>query len=307
MSTFGMRGADLRSFMQVARQYQVILLVRHSNEDSLQYIGRPGFYPKPIVIKAKTADLSPPATILLAQGVRRRRQYDVAGLVVHPGFHPAAYHANKLAKARVCWEQTMAVLSPTMCNTPVRPDALAQWGVERRGVKAPRWSWRIDVDPNSATFGCIQLKSARMAWSCIHGDYDLKDVIVLGQETDNRSAVRKIDGVKNCVPLLEGMEFKTLRDALNRAIGAEMVQHGAEAQFAWHGDEGITVVYPNWEYKVLADAVTVQGWYRDLGRKLLAKTGKDYLSDRTRMFHAGANGLYAPGQLPPGMKLSDLP
>ena len=28
-------------------------------------------------------------------------------------------------------------------------------------------------------------------------------------------------------------------------MGVEMVQHGSEAQFAWHGDEPITVAFPD--------------------------------------------------------------
>ena len=33
----GMRGKDLQKFLMVARDFQVILLVRHTNADSLTY------------------------------------------------------------------------------------------------------------------------------------------------------------------------------------------------------------------------------------------------------------------------------
>lgn len=309
MSGLGMRAIDVRGFMQVADLYQVIILVRQTNEASLPYIGRKGFYPKPIIIKAKTADVDPPVTTIFDRGVKRR-EYHIAGLVIHPGFHPTAYRGDKFAKAKDCWEQTIKKLAPEMCNRPVspdKPDSLIPWGVVRRGAhKAWHWKWRVDIDQSSSTFGCIQLKTKGMSWSCIHGDYDLKDVIVLGQERDNRSSYRKIDGVKNSIPLLKGMEFETIRKALNEKVGCEMVQHGAEAQFAWHGDEGVTVIYPDWRHKVLLSASTVQGWYQDLGRRVLAKTGKDYLHDRTRMFHYGPDGLHAPGEIPPGVSVSDL-
>jgi len=39
----GMRGKDVRSFLQVARQFQVIILVRHTNEISLKYVTKSGF------------------------------------------------------------------------------------------------------------------------------------------------------------------------------------------------------------------------------------------------------------------------
>jgi hypothetical protein len=129
-------------------------------------------------------------------------------------------------------------------------------------------------------------------------DYDLKDVIVLGRETDNRRAEGKIDGVKNFTPVLYEQEYETIREKLNSLIGADMVQHGAEAQFAWHGDEPITVAFPNWTHLILYDAVTVQGWYLNLNREVLASMGIDYRRDRSRMFHFGPNGLFAPGALP---------
>ena len=83
-------------------------------------------------------------------------------------------------------------------------------------------------------------------------------------------------------------------------MGVEMVQHGAEAQFAWHGDEPITVAFPNWTHLLLHDAVTVQGWYNNLNRAVLAKTGIDYQKDRSRMWHFGPNGIFAPGAIPSG-------
>ena len=55
-----------------------------------------------------------------------------------------------------------------------------------------------------------------------------------------------------------------------------------------HGDYDLKVV----------DAMTVQAWYRDLNRSVLAKKGHDYLQDRSRMFHFGPNGIFGPGKLP---------
>lgn len=300
-TTFGMRGKDLRSFMQVARQFNVTILVRHTNDDSLKYIGERGFYPKPAAVKAKTADFNPPGVTRLVDGVKRAKTYDIAGLVVHPGFQPNAYRAAKLAKAQDCWDHTMETLSPTLQTKKVdlnRPDTWSLWGVERRGVNAPRWSWRVDVDPDSDRFGCLQLKTGTMPWSYIHGDYDLKDVIVLGSEQDNRRNEGKIDGVKNFTPLLRGLEFERIQHELNGRMGIDMVQHGAEAQFAWHGDEPITVAYPDWRHLVLLSAETVQSWYMQLNREVLAAKGHDYLRDSSRAFHFGPNGMFKPGFMP---------
>lgn len=297
----GMRGKDLQKFLMVARDMNVTILVRHTNDDSLQYVQRDGYYPKPAVVKAKTADMNPAAVTRLVNGRKQVKRYQVAGLVVHPGFQPTCYRGAKIDKALDCWKHTMETLSPSLVAVKVdldKPDTWAIWGVERRGALAERWSWRVDIDPDSPHFGCLQLKNPGMGWCYIHGDYDLKDVIVQGRERDNRRNEGKIDGVKNFTPVLHELEFTRVQKALNDLMGVEMVQHGAEAQFAWHGDEPITVAFPNWTYLLLHDAVTVQGWYQSLNRDVLASKGIDYQKDRSRMFHFGDNGIFAPGAIP---------
>lgn len=297
----GMRGKDLQKFLMVARDFNVILLVRHTNADSLQYVGRPGYYPKPAVVKAKTADVNPPPQVALVNGRQATRTYEVAGLVVHPGFQPHCFVGAKMQKATSCWEQTMEVLSPTLAKTSVdltKPDSWSIWSVERTGVNASRWKWRVDVNPASPHFGALQLKLGGGVWSYIHGDYDLKDVIVHGHETDNRKHSGTIDGVKNYTPMLVDLQFERVRTALNNLMGVDMVQHGAEAQFAWHGDEPITVAFPDFTHLLLYDAMTVQAWYEKLNRQVLAQVGTDYLRDRSRMFHFGPKGLFAPGKTP---------
>jgi hypothetical protein len=295
----GMRGKDLQKFLMVARDHNVIILVRHTNEAALKYIGQPGFYPKPAVCKAKTAHDNPRPI-----GATTLRRYDIAGLVVHPAFHPTCYEGAKLAKAQKYWDDTMKVLSPTMVHRHVDPydkQSSAPWGVERHGVgAASRWSWRVDIDPNSQRFGCLQLKSRDVGWSYIHGDYDLKDVIVEGWRETNITHKKKIDGVPNNVPFLFTVPFEVIQAKLNALIGADMVQHGAEAQFAWHGDEPITVAYPDWTHQLLYDAVTVQSWYTAQNRKVHAKMGPDtnWVGMRSRMFHFGPNGMFAPGAQP---------
>jgi hypothetical protein len=296
----GMRGKDLQKFLMVARTHNVIILVRHTNEDSLGYIGQPGFYPKPAAVKAKTADTNPPPTIGLVRGVKTRTSYQVAGLVVHPGFQPGCYRGAKIEKAQDAWLHTLETLAPHM-NVKVdlqKPDTWSIWGVERTAVRAPRWKWRVDINPESPRFGCLQLRKGNDGWCYIHGDYDLKDVIVPGSETDNRRNEGQLFGVKNFTPLLPNVEYERVRTALNQLIGADMVQHGAEAQFAWHGDEPITVAFPDWTFVVLTDAVTVQRWYETRNREVLAKTGHDYVADRSRWFSFGPQGMFAPGAMP---------
>ena len=295
-----MRGKDLQKFLMVAREKNVILLVRHTNADSLRYVGVAGYYPKPALVKGKTADIDPPPVTRSVNGRMVNQTYNIAGLVVHPGMHPQAYKASKLQKAMDAWEDGMHYLAGTMptAGDPLQPETWAAWGVGRNALCSAQWRWRVDVDPASKHYGCMQLSQAGGNWSYIHGDYDLKDVIVPGSETDNRRNEGKLFGVKNFTPLLTNVEFEGIRTRLNQLIGSDMVQHGAEAQFAWHGDEPITVAFPDWRFLVLSDASTVQRWYQDLNRSVLAKTGHDYLRDRSRMFHFGPQGMFAPGATP---------
>lgn len=299
----GMRAKDLQKFLIVARDFQVILLVRHTNGDSLPYVGLAGYYPKPALVKAKTADFDPPSSSRSVAGRLVRQAYRIAGLVVHPGMHPAAYKPAKLGKAMDCWTQGMHLLAgarPPKGGDPRDPSSWAAWGVGRSAQCSADWRWRVDVDPASPHYGCLQLSHARqgVGWSYIHGDYDLKDVIVPGQESHNQRAEGKVDGVKNFTPLLPERDFERVRERLNQLIGTPMVQHGAEAQFAWHGDEPITVAFPDATHLLLTDAMTVQRWYLDRNRAVLAATGHDYLRDRSRMFHFGPQGMFAPGALP---------
>ncbi len=124
----------------------------------------------------------------------------------------------------------------------------------------------------------------------------------MGRETFNQRQEGKVQGAKNYTPLLPGLEFETIRKALNDAIGVDMVQHGAEAQFAWHGDEPITVISPEgpqMKFEVLGNAEAVQRWYMDRNREVIAKKGKDYIGDRSRWFWFGDHGnLFTPGNGP---------
>ena len=58
--SIGMRRSDLKVLMDVVDDYALIILVRHTNEASLPYIGLRGqrnYFPKPLLVKAKTASI----------------------------------------------------------------------------------------------------------------------------------------------------------------------------------------------------------------------------------------------------------
>jgi hypothetical protein len=87
-----MRPQDKILFLDAARRFQAWILLRRTNVNSLKYIGSPGYMPKRIDCKAKTADLdiSP---------------YVLAGLVVDPTIHPKAFKPSKMQAAKDEWKK----------------------------------------------------------------------------------------------------------------------------------------------------------------------------------------------------------
>jgi len=112
-----MRPQDKQCFLEAARKFQVWILVRRTNVASLPYIGRPGYVPKRIDCKAKTADLDVPP-------------YKLAGLVVDPNTQPRAFRPEKLAKAKEFWTSMKNSIGTT---------------------------YQIDSNPDSKHCGCLQL------------------------------------------------------------------------------------------------------------------------------------------------------
>ena len=115
-----MRSQDKAIFLEAARQFQVWILVRRTNRASLEYVGRPGYTPKRIDCKAKTADID-------------IAPYRLAGLVVDPGTHPKAFKPGKTAKAADCW----AAMKPLLGRV-----------------------YKVDTDTKSKHYGCLQLQGS---------------------------------------------------------------------------------------------------------------------------------------------------
>ena len=134
----GIRSEDKSVFAQVAGQMKVWILVRGTNKASLQFIGKPGYWPKPVECKAKTADQG---------GVK-------AGLVVSPIVDKHAFSERRAKKAKDAWDEFMTMK-----------------GVMRDASSGLPMGYTIEMtDP--AYKGCI-----RKDGHLLHGDYDLYDVV----------------------------------------------------------------------------------------------------------------------------------
>jgi hypothetical protein len=93
-----MKATDIkRVFLDAASHFQVWILVRRTNPSSFEYIGKPGFVPKPINCKAKTAD-------------KDLGRYKLAGLVIDPTDREDAFKPERFRDALKCWEDTRELI-----------------------------------------------------------------------------------------------------------------------------------------------------------------------------------------------------
>jgi hypothetical protein len=152
-------------------------------------------------------------------------QGNSAGLVVDPGENPKAFSDCRRAKAEK-WIGTLP----------------SHYTVER--------------DKDSPFHGCVQLGGKR-----IHGDYDLKGIVLPGQEKRILTLVTELLGQD----ARRGPKFYDVQKFVNNAIGKPMVQHGAEDEYLDHSkdlDENIFVFFPEErDPKVLHGPAETKAWY----------------------------------------------
>ena len=212
------RPQDQRVFAQAAQKFCLWILVRRTNPASLKYIGKPGYTPKPIDCKAKTADSD-------------EGSCELAGLVTSPELHPRAFRPDKLTKAKGAWEE--------FARTCLGPQASR---------------YALDTKPTSKHRGCITLQG-----KYVHADYDLYDLIDPEQARRNLAAVEQLLGQ----PHRRGPKFFQVQDFINRNIGADMVQHGGEAQYADHSQQALDTFGPNGEQVTILNEYSVRAWYEN--------------------------------------------
>jgi hypothetical protein len=229
-----MRIIDIGKFQKAATQLKLYILVRNTNPASLDYIGKAGYIPKRFDCKAKTAD-----TDYLANK-------KLAGLVVDPTIHPAAFEPKKLAETIQLWDKNVKKISGSQ----------------------GRFGYTVDGDVNSKHYGCLMFFN-----SYIHGDYDLYDIVDPKHLRNNLALVDWLQGLPHRV----GLHVDLVQKTVNALLGTAMVQHGSSAQYARHSDELIHAFCPNGEYKLIENLAQLQFWYNDTfsGRITLRDTFKD--------------------------------
>ncbi|HEY4762491.1 MAG TPA: hypothetical protein VIH75_02360 [Candidatus Sulfotelmatobacter sp.] len=153
-------------------------------------------------------------------------QGPLAGLVVDPRENGSAFSSKRRAKADE-WIRTLS----------------------------PRYT--VVKDAASPYHGCVQLGGKR-----VHGDYDLKGIVLPGQEQRILTLVTETLGQD----ARRGPKFYAVQEFVNDAIGKPMVQHGAEDEYLDHStdqDETIFVFFPEErEPKLLRGPAETRAWYQ---------------------------------------------
>ncbi len=249
----GIRRKDVGVFQSAARVFDHIILVRSTNPASLVYIdNQHHFCPKPIDCKVKTADRDVYVDKL---GI----QVKSAGLVVNPELLGVSVFSNtsKYQKSIEEWNKF------TQDNPQISKNLF-----DRRGAR--KGFFAVENFPGNR-YGCLMVSdqnvpdryfnmsvSAFQEWKnrhmrYIHGDYDLYAII----DSVNPSAdflENEIFGVRNYYsPILE-----KIRDFVNGAIGAPMIQHGEQFLYR-HQDDVVLVFYPGGDaYYFKEPAVSIE-------------------------------------------------
>jgi len=239
-----MRSRDIAACSEAAKFYEVYILVRRTNTQSIQYIGRPGYVAKRLDCKAKTADFS----VRLPEGFK-----EVAGLVVDPtleGFH-RAFNPGKLIEAKEEWKKFKPLVAPDMLT----PHGKAAYTYMPKGK-----FYAVQLDKKNKHYGCVMFSSSSLlsAANYIHGDYDLYDIV----PADNPKENIVYEGMRLDVPHNRGKRFFDVQHFLNRRMGAPLVLHGSQSKWKSHTDEPIDFFCPNGEVREAININQIQELYQ---------------------------------------------
>jgi hypothetical protein len=255
-----MREEDIRSFRTVAMVQKVYIVVRQTNPQSVQWIGKHDYMAKPIDCKPKTLDRD-----VVVNG----RTIETAGLVVNPelpGFATAFKSERKTEKAGHAWRKFIADHPPARC--------LPRDGKEIRTWPGAMPSWAVQMCRSSKHYGCLMYSTypQGMNGKYVHGDYDLFGIVA----ADDPTKVRRVNETLSGQPHSRGPNTHSVQFSVNAMSGLALIKHGEQELFAdFDAEEALDVFCPDGTVRVLADIVAAREFYRNelRGRKVFLEDG----------------------------------
>jgi hypothetical protein len=219
---------DIAAFKWVAQMKNLWLLVRRTNPESVKYMNRPGYSPKRIDCKPKTADFD---TVVDGRAVR------CAGLVVDPtivGLN--AFKDSKRAKAVAEWEKFVQSdrVADAAVTTPVNGQLRYTYLPDGR-------FYGVELDPLNQHYGCLFFTSSSLitARSYIHGDYDLYAIV----DNAQRNVRTRYEGTMLGENHFRTRELLDVQNALHSKMGRPMVLHGPHETYAREHENDIVDVF----------------------------------------------------------------
>lgn len=267
-------------FKRAARNFNVSILVRRTNEHSIQYIGQPGYVPKPLTCKAKTAKRN----VHLGGRVIK-----CAGLVVDPrinGFNQAFTTSDQHRSAVDVWDKDFKMrLAPNQwkvgwdekeqeyLHISGKPPDLK--GVDFRLVNTPGEpvsefiKFHVNNDYHSERFGCVMYGSNASVASYMHGDYDLYGIVDMDNpalnEVTQGQMFNKAYNLNYFGPELQSVaRFLNGCFAGNHGRRVDMIRHGSQEKYApSHGDEELDVFWPDGSTSYVAGESAIWNLYKN--------------------------------------------
>jgi hypothetical protein len=267
-------------FGRAAREFNVSILVRRTNQQSIQYIGKPGYVPKPLTCKAKTAKKN------IYLGGRLIR---CAGLVVDPrinGFNQAFESSSQHRSAIDVWNKEFRMrLAPDqwqvgldearqkyvhISGRPSADSAIAFKSVNTPGQPIREATkFHVTDDYSSDHFGCVMYGSNPFVASYMHGDYDLYGIVSLDNPSLNEITRGQMFGKAYNLNNF-GPEFGAVARFLNTGFSGlhgrrvDMIRHGSQEKYAAaHGDEELDVFWPDGSTSYVAGESAIWNLYKD--------------------------------------------
>jgi hypothetical protein len=244
-----MRPIDVKAFHDEAASQKAYILLRKPNPAARKYIGKPGFAPKPVDCRLKTADQD---FVHLKFG----HNVTAGGLVVNPtleGFDKAFKSKKSHAAAVKLWDEFRSHVAET-AEPNSNPDA-------RHFI--------VNENPQSPFYGCIadsQISPANPG-HVLHAVYDLYAYI----PTPDTKTVERFLKELSKQPRYPEANFSDYQPRLNRRMGIPMIQHAPHELTGQYIDDQVFVFMPDtttvfW----LANQLEIREFYRDVlaGRRV---------------------------------------
>lgn len=275
-------------FLEASQRLGLFILVRRTNPESIKFIGYPGFVPKPLECKPKTAKTD--ATVSLPDG--KAVKSACAGLVVDPRLvGSSAFNGNGVQhqKAIATWDNYWHKGVPKEKGFDVQTDPdSGYYGCVMRcnpgtrvfpqsrtfAGRAEAANIRTEAVENPGEFGFVLLPNKNIdrhslaslppGCSYIYGDYDLYALVNKDHLNMRTPRAGQFEGVAHSY----GEEWKRLEAFIRSKINIDMIQHGSQEHFSDHSDEEVDMFCPIAERELwtvkLRNAEELRRLYNDI-------------------------------------------